>query len=225
MPLADVTSGVERRERLVDGAVIAPVEDEHLGPRGDASREPDREPVRVRRGQRELPARDTEAACQLLAHGQRVLARQHQRDPACRLVGDRSNGRPGRMSRHRAGVPEAEVDVLEPVGVSEAGILRVDREDGEAAGPPHHPVHRDAAEQRSPRLLGQRARTRMVGVEARELRLEEVLDAHLQERSLRSELDRACPDAQLLREGVDDRGIELRARAALELVERLVGRE
>jgi hypothetical protein len=39
--------------------------------------------------------------------------------------------------------------------------------------------------------------------------------------TLRSELDRARPNAQLFAEGVDDRGIELRTAATLELFESL----
>ena len=52
----------ERGEGLVDGAVVAPVEDEHLRPAGHVAREPDREAVRVRGGERELPALEAEAA-------------------------------------------------------------------------------------------------------------------------------------------------------------------
>ena len=53
----DDAAVLERRERLVDRAVVAPVEDEDLRPPGELAREPDREAVRVGRGQRELPAR------------------------------------------------------------------------------------------------------------------------------------------------------------------------
>ena len=48
---------VESDERLVDRAVVAPVEDEDLRPAGQLAGEPDGEAVRVGRGQRELPAR------------------------------------------------------------------------------------------------------------------------------------------------------------------------
>ena len=112
---------VERREGLVDGAVVAPVEDQQLRPLGDMPREPDREPVRVRRRQRELPAGESEAARQLAAHDEGVLARQHERDAPRRLLGDRANRRLGRVAGHRPGVPEAEVDVLAPVDVAEPG--------------------------------------------------------------------------------------------------------
>ena len=93
--------------------------------------------------------------------------------------------------------------------------LRVDGEDGELTRPANHPVHRYASEQRHSSLHGELAGARVLGVEARELPLEEVLNAHArgaQPRcSLRRELDHAWPDAQLFRESVDDRGIELRA--------------
>ena len=48
--------GVERRERLVDRAVVAVVVDDDLRSAGDMPRQADREPVRVGRGERELPA-------------------------------------------------------------------------------------------------------------------------------------------------------------------------
>ena len=135
----------QRRERLVDRAVVAPVEDQHLRPSGDEPGEPHREAVRVGRGQRELPQRQAEAPRQLLADPERVLARQHQRDPARRLRGDRARDGRGRVAGHRARVAQAEVDVL--VARRRRGSARrsLDREDGEAAGPAHHPVHRHAA--------------------------------------------------------------------------------
>src|SRR5438045_464979 len=74
-------SPVERGERLVDGAVVAPVEDEHLGPACELAGEPDREPVRIGRGERELPAWKAETPSKLAPDPERVLARQHQRDP------------------------------------------------------------------------------------------------------------------------------------------------
>ena len=114
----------QRGERLVDGAVVAPVEHEDLRPPGDRAGDPQREAVGVRRGQRELPVGQPEAPRQLLADPQRVLARQHQRDAARRLRRDRAQRRLGRVAGHRAGVAEAEVDVLVPVDVGEARALR-----------------------------------------------------------------------------------------------------
>ena len=91
-------------------AVVAPVEDEDLRSPGELARQADREPVRVGRRQRELPAREPEAARQLLADPERVLAREHQRDPAGGLLGDRArrwapasgrSSRPCRRGRSR----------------------------------------------------------------------------------------------------------------------------
>ncbi len=131
--------------------MVAPVEHEHPGPAGQRAREADREPVRVGGRERELPAREAEPARELLPHPERVLARQHERDPAVDALAHRPHGRLRRVAAHRARVAEAEVDVLEPVDVPEAGAARLGRVDGEPAGPAGHPVHRHAAEERPAR--------------------------------------------------------------------------
>ena len=76
------------REGLVDRAVVAPGVDEDLGPAGHGPRQPDREPVGVGGGERELPVGEAEAALELRRHPGRVLGRQHQRDPrdACSAI-------------------------------------------------------------------------------------------------------------------------------------------
>ena len=81
-------------------------------------REPDREAVGVGRGERELPVRQAEAAGQLLADPERVLGREHERDARARLLRDRRDGRRRRVAGHRAGVAEAEVDVVVAVDVA-----------------------------------------------------------------------------------------------------------
>jgi hypothetical protein len=95
----------------------------------------------------ELPVGKAEPPGHLLADPERVLAGEHQRDPVPRLLRDRTHRRLGRVPRHRAGVAQAEVDVLVTVDVVEARAAGVGCENGEAAGPPDHPVHRHAAEQ------------------------------------------------------------------------------
>ena len=139
----------QRGERLVDRAVVAPVEDEHLRPAGDEAREPDREAVRVGRGERELPAggpkrrvssSPTQSASSLGSIS--VIPRA-----ACSAIA--AHDRRGGVAGHRARVAEAEVDVLDPVDVAEARARRLRREDGEPARPAHHPVHRHAGEQRA----------------------------------------------------------------------------
>ena len=76
----DAPVGVERGERLVDRAVVALVVDDDLRPAGDPPGETDREPVRVGRGDRELPERQAEPAGELLARRDRVLGREHVGD-------------------------------------------------------------------------------------------------------------------------------------------------
>ena len=71
------------------------------------------------------------------------------------------------MARHRAGVAEAEVDVLVRVDVDEARAFRLLHEHREASRPLAHPVHGDALEQRRPRALGQLAGARVRLDEAR----------------------------------------------------------
>ncbi len=135
-------------ERLVDGAVVAPVEDEHLPAAGHLAGQPQGEPVRVRGGQRELPEREPEAPRQLLADPGRVLGREHRRRAAGRLGSHRLHDRLRRVAGHRAGVAEAEVDVLVAVDVDDPRACRLLDEDREAAGPARHPAHRDAEQER-----------------------------------------------------------------------------
>ena len=123
---------VEGGEGLVDGAVVAVVEDQDLRPAGDLAGDPDREAVGVGGRERELPVAAAEAAGQLLADHDRVLARQHRRDPAGRALADRGDGRRGRVAGHRAGVAEAEVGVAMPVDVDQRGALGLGDEDREA---------------------------------------------------------------------------------------------
>ncbi len=157
----------ERRERLVDGAVVAPVENEDGRSARQVTCEPNDEAVGIGRGQCELPGGDTESARQLVRHPKHVLARQHERDALGRLLGHRLQRRLRCMPRHRPRVAEAEVDVLVAVDVDESCPLRLAHEHGKASRPLPHPVHGDALEERRPRTLGQLARTRMRIDEAR----------------------------------------------------------
>src|SRR6266566_1551678 len=160
---------VERSERLVDGAVVAPVEDEDLRPARELAREPDREPIRVRRGERELPARQPEAAGQLFAYPERILTREHERDAACGLVCHRPHGRCRGMPGHRGRVTEAEVRILETVHVAKTGAARLGGEHREASRPAYHPRHRHSREQRALGPRGELARARVLTFEPVEL--------------------------------------------------------
>ena len=144
----DVAGLVEHDEGLVDGAVVAPIEDENLLAVRRLAREPEREPVRVGCARRDLPERQPESASELLTDGRRVLGREHERDATLRLLrdhGDRGcRGVPG----HRAGIAQTEVDVLVPVDVDDPRSRCHGRKDGEPPGPAGHPVHRHATEQR-----------------------------------------------------------------------------
>ncbi len=73
---------------------------------------------------------------------------------------------PGACAGHRAGVTEAEVDVLVTVHVDEAAAAGLGHVDGEAAGPLRHPVHRHTGEQVLPGARGELPRAWVLGLEA-----------------------------------------------------------
>ena len=141
------------RERLVDGAVVAPGVDEDLRPAGDRPGEADHGAVGVGGGQRELPVGEAKAASELLADPARVLGGEHQGDAADCLGGDRLGRCGGRMPGHRAGVAQAEVDVGVVVHVGEVGARRLGHEHRVRAGPLRHPRHRHAGKERLLPLL------------------------------------------------------------------------
>ena len=105
--------------------------------------------------------RQSEAPGQPSATGDRVLGRQHERRPAC-APGRQTARRSGRrVPGHRAGVAEAQVDVLVSVDVGEAGARCLGDEDRERARPLDHPVHRHAGQERAAGALVQRLRARV----------------------------------------------------------------
>ena len=148
VPLARHHAAVpKRRERLVDRAVIAPVEHQNLGAAGNFARQADGEAVGVGGGDGELPVRKAEAAGQLLAYPNRIFGREHEREaePSLRAYGFDGGGRG--MSGHRPGVAEAEVQIAVPVDVGEVPAVAGRGEQRKPAGPPLHPLHGHAAEQ------------------------------------------------------------------------------
>ena len=166
----------QRGDGLVDAAVVAVVVDEDLRAPGDLARDPDHEPVRVGRRERELPVAQAEAPLHLLADEGGVLGRQHRGDPAGEALVDRGDGRRRRMAGHRPGVAEAEVGVDVAVDVDELRPLGALEEDREIPRPARHPVHRHAGEQRILGALVQRARARVRVGEALALAREQVGD-------------------------------------------------
>ena len=141
---------VEDHERLVDRAVVAPVEHTDSRPAGHVAAHADHPAVRVRGRERELPVREPEATRQLGADPRGVRGREHRRDALD--LSHRAHRRLRRVARHRTGVAKAEVGVLVAVHVHDrgsAGALLVDRE---AARPHRHPGHRHAAQEVPARL-------------------------------------------------------------------------
>ena len=161
-----LTVRADHDQRLVHAAVVAVAVEQDLGPTGQRPRQPDGPPVGVGGGQREAPAFEPEPAGELGAHPLGVLGGQHRRDAT--LGGDAllygGHGRLGRVPRHRAGVAEREVDVLEAVDVPDAVAQRPVEVDREAPGVLVHPGHRHPAEQMVGTLVG-RSRSGVPGKE------------------------------------------------------------
>ena len=154
----DGAGRVERGERLVDRAVVAPVEHEHLGAPGDLAGEAEHEAVGVGGGHRHLPIWQAEAPGELATDPGGVVVRQHRRDTSAGLGGERVGHLRQPMPGHRAGVAEAEVDVVMPVDIGEAGPVGFGEEEGERAWPTRHPGHRDTADEMPAGHLGPRRR-------------------------------------------------------------------
>ena len=141
-------------ERLVDRAVVAPVEDEDLRPPGElARRAGSRSGWRRSRSARTASAAGRSGASARAPTQSASSLGSISRDPAAP---------PARRPRGRVG--SGEWPVIAPVSPRqkstyscpstsrEARALRLGREDREAAGPADHPGHRHAAEQRAARL-------------------------------------------------------------------------
>ena len=166
MNLADQTVALLRLavdqidEDVVHGAVIAAVENHDLLAPGRRARPAQHEAVGVARGHRELPVRQPETAREFFADPRGVFARQHGRQTALRLRGERSCDGRRRMAEHRAGVAEAEVRIAVTVHIGERSAARLFDVKREGRRPVVHPVQRHAEQQVARRAFGQRARLR-----------------------------------------------------------------
>jgi hypothetical protein len=165
---------LERGERLVDRAVVAPVVHDDLGSLRDLACPADHESVRVGRGHRELPVRDAEPTGHLGPDPGGVLGRQHERDTSRGLFGDRLDGDRRGMAGHAARITEAQVDELVAVDIPEAGAFGSIDEDGMIAGPAGHPVHRHPEQERSLGLVGQLPAPGVTCAERRSLTLHQL---------------------------------------------------
>ena len=157
----DVSRRVEHGERLVHGAVVAPVHHADLRATGEVAGEAQHEAVGVGRRHRHLPVRESEPPGELAGDPRRVGGRQHGGDAALGLAGDRLGHLGECVPGHRAGVAEAEVDELVAVDVGEPGPVGLGDEQREVARPAGHPRHRNAGEQVVASLGGELRRPRM----------------------------------------------------------------
>ena len=165
-------------EHVVDGAVVAAVEDDQLAPPAGRAQPAQHEPVGIGGRRRELPERQPEALGQQLTDHGRVFAGQHRGQAARGLARHRLNHRCRRVAEHRAGVAEAEVDQRVAVRVDKLrarGLCHLQRE---RRAPVVHPVQRHAEHQVSRGSRGQFARARVARDELGALMLQQGLRAH-----------------------------------------------
>src|SRR5215218_5650360 len=153
-------------QALVDGAVVAVVEHQDLGPAGDQAGQPDGPAVGVGGGQAEAPAGHPEAAGQLGPDPGRVGGGQHGRGPAGLGVAaphGRHRGL-GRVPGHGRGVAQAQVDVAVAVQVGHGAPSGLGQVHREPPGRLVHPGHGDVAEQVGPVPVGGLAARMALGV-------------------------------------------------------------
>ena len=112
-----------------------------------------------------MPVRQAEASREFFADPERVFSRKHECDSLLRLVRNCIDGGCGRMAGHRAGIAEAEIDILVAVNVSEVRAVSFRNEDWKFAGPFFHPIHGYAAEERALGAFVERGGSRAGGDE------------------------------------------------------------
>ena len=149
----------EAQEGIVDRAVIAAVEHQHLGPAGDGAAPADDEAVGVGGRGGHLPEGQAELARQELAHHRHILGRQHIGEAMAGLGGDRRRHGRGRMAEHRAGVAQAEIVIAVAVDVGQRGTGGIGDEEREGRTPIEHPMHGHAVMPMRRAALGELARS------------------------------------------------------------------
>ena len=152
---------LEHAEGLVDGAVVAPVHDRDPRSAGEVAGEAQHEAVGVGGRHRHLPAGEAEAPAELAGDPGGVGRGEHRGDAALGALADRLGDRGQAVAGHRAGVAEAEVDVVDAVDVGEAAAAGGLHEQRERPRPPGHPRHRHAGQQVLAGLRGEPRRGRV----------------------------------------------------------------
>ncbi len=95
-----------------------------------------------------MPIGQSETLLQLFRDEYCVFRGEHERYAAPGLLFDRFDGNRGGVSGHRAGIAEAEIHIAMAVLIVEMSALCLPDNRRERTRPLHHPVHRDAREQR-----------------------------------------------------------------------------
>ena len=147
-------------EHIVDGAVVAAVEDQQHAPAGGGTQPAQHETVGIGGGHCELPLWQAEAIGQQLRHHGGVFAGQHGGQAACRLGLQGRGHRGRRMPEHGSRVAEAEIDQRVAIHVGQFGAVSLRHLQGERRAPVAHPVQGHAEQHVPGGLLGQGPRAR-----------------------------------------------------------------
>ena len=112
----------------------------------------------------------------LLADPGRVLRREHRGDSAPDLPLHRGDDRGGTVAGHRAGIAEAQVDVVVAIRTDCVGARGRLEEERDRPRPLDHPVHRDAVEEALASLVVEGPGPRVAVGEVRQLGVEKPPD-------------------------------------------------
>ena len=130
-------------KHIIDRAVIAAVEHQHLVAPGDPPAPADHRTVGLAGARRDLPERQFEACRQFIRHHHRIFGGQHESQPARGLPRDCRGDRGGRMAEHRSGVAQAEIVIAVAVCIPQLCPLRTVGKQRAGRAPIEHPVERD----------------------------------------------------------------------------------
>ncbi len=144
---------IERDEGFIHRAVIAIVEDENFRATCDHARHAQRETIRVSSGEGELPVWKFETTLKFFADPNHIFIRQHERDAFLNLLVDGFHSGVGAVTRHRACVAEAKINVVVAIHIGEVCAFCLFDKNRERPCPADHPQHRHATVQRLTRAL------------------------------------------------------------------------
>ena len=137
--LHGVTGSIQGCKSFIDRAVITLIDNDDLALAGNQPAITNRMSVGIGRGHRELPQRQSKTSRQLLSNDDCILGRQHRGKAMFHLFGDCSDRWRWRVTRHRSGIAQTQVNVIMAIDIGEVRTLGGFHEDRIFAGPFRHP--------------------------------------------------------------------------------------